>query len=77
MAQKLFVLTSDNGDGSRGTHYTMNEDWIKEMKAKYDRDELDEMYAIGCDGDGFHYDTLTIPDGLTLQDLGIRWDCSK
>ena len=29
------------------------------------------------DGDGFHYDVLTVPDECTMESLGIRWDCAE
>lgn len=74
--KKLFVLISDGGDGSFYPHYTFNEDWIKEQEEKNDKGELD-YYDIGCDGDGFHYDVLMVPDECTLESLGIISDCAK
>lgn len=74
--KKLFVLINNGGDGSCYPEYTFNEEWIKEQEEKADRDEL-EYDDIGCDGDGFHYDVLTVPDEATLESLGIPWDCAE
>lgn len=49
---------------------------LKNKKKKNDKGELD-YYDIGCDGDGFHYDVLMVPDECTLESLGIRSDCAK
>lgn len=73
--KKLFVLVSDGGDGSYNTQYTMNETWIAKQQEKYDNDGYED-YAIGVDGDGFHYKTLTVPDECTLESLGIHFDCA-
>lgn len=73
MSKKLFVLISDNGDGSYSTHYTFNENWINEMSEKDNNNELG-YDDLGCDGDGFHYDELVIPDECTYESLGIS-DC--
>lgn len=75
MAKKLFVLVSDNGDGSYSPCYTFNEVWIRQQREKYNKGEIDYT-EIGVDGDGFHYDVLTVPDECTLQSLGISSDCA-
>lgn len=75
MTKKLFVLISDGGDGSYYPHYTFNEAWIKEMEEKDQNNEL-EYDSIGCDGDGFHYDTITVPEECTLVSLNIHHDCA-
>lgn len=74
--KKLFVLVSDGGDGSYYTRYTFNEKWIKEQEEKHKNGEL-EYGSAGYDCDGFHYQTLTVPDECTLDSLGIGWDCSN
>lgn len=74
--KKLFVLISDGGDGSFYPHYTFNEQWIAKQKEKDQRGEL-EYDDLGCDGDGFHYDVLNVPEECTLESLGIRYDCAK
>ena len=77
MAKKLFVLVSDCGDGSYSPRYTFNEEWIKKQEELDDNGELD-CECLGCDGDGFHYDVLTVPDECTLESLGILYDdCAK
>ncbi len=75
--RKLFVLVSNGGDGSYNAQYTMNEAWIAEQQRRYDNDECDCEYDIGIDGDGFHYDVLTVPDGCSLESLGIDFDCAE
>ena len=62
---ELYIVVSDCGDGSYYPRYTMNKKWIEKM------DKEGEYPDIGCDGDGFHYDTLTLPDGVTLESLGV------
>jgi hypothetical protein len=74
--KKLFVLVSDGGDGSYNPQYTFNEAWIKEQEEKSENGELD-YDDVGCDGDGFHYDVLKVPDECTLESLGIHWDCAE
>ena len=76
MTKQLFVITGDGGDGSFHAYYTFNKDWIEEREQQYNRGELD-YYSIGVDGDGFHYDTLTVPDECTLESLGILFDCAE
>jgi len=76
MAKKLFVLISNNGDGSSSAQYTFNAEWIKKKEAAYHNGEFD-YDSLGCDGDGFHYDELTVPDECTLASLGIRYDCAS
>lgn len=75
MAKKLFVLISDGQDGSYYPYYTFNEEWIAMMEEKSENDEIC-WPALGCDGDGFHYDVLMVPDECTLESLGIRRDCA-
>ena len=73
--KKLFVLISDGGDGSYYPRFTFNEEWIERQHEAYDLDEL-EYDSLGCDGDGFHYTVLTVPDECTLESLGVS-DCAK
>lgn len=73
--KNLYVLVSNGGDGSYYPHYTMNEAFIKRMKDKDENGELD-YEDLGCDGDGFHYDTLRVPAFLTLEALGES-DCAS
>ena len=73
--KKLFVLISDGGDGSYYPHFTFDEKWIERQHEAHDLGEL-EYDSLGCDGDGFHYTVLTVPDECTLQSLGVS-DCAK
>jgi len=70
----LYVLVS-GGDGSYYPKYTFNKEWIKYMENLDTLGEL-EYDDIGCDGDGFHYDIITVPVDCTLISLGITRDCS-
>jgi hypothetical protein len=74
--KKLFILVSDGGDGSYYPQFTMNQEWIDEMIEKDNNGEL-EYDNLGCDGDGFHFETLTVPAECTLESLGISHDCAK
>lgn len=74
--KKLFVLISNGGDGSYYPHYTFNEEWIEAQNAKDSRGDLD-CESLGCDGDGFHYDVLMVPNECTLESLGCGTDCAK
>lgn len=65
----LYILISNGGDGSYYPHYTTNSDYIAHLNDRDERGELD-YEDLGCDGDGFHYDTLQIPAYLTVKDLG-------
>lgn len=71
----LYVLVSDGGDGSYYPHYTMNQEYIDYLNDHSDRGLMD-YDSIGCDGDGFHYDTIKVPAFLTLEMMGER-DCSE
>lgn len=75
MSKKLFVLVDNGGDGSNYPRYTFNQKWIDEQQERYDNGESDYEYDIGVDGDGFHYDALTVPDECTLESLGVG-DCA-
>lgn len=73
--KKLFVLISNGGDGSYYPHFTFNEEWIERRHEADDLGEL-EYDSLGCDGDGFHYEVLTVPDECTLESLGVS-DCAE
>jgi hypothetical protein len=72
--KKLYVLTSNGGDGSCYPQYTFNEAWIKKMEAADASGDLD--YETWADGDGFHYDIMTVPEECTLESLSI-FDCAE
>lgn len=68
---KLYVIISNGGDGSCYPHYTLDEKLIDHLQVLHDDDILD--YESGfADGDGFHYDTITVPDGSTAESLNIH-----
>ncbi len=67
----LYILISDGGDGSYYPQYTFNTDLILEMEKAADEGVLNYENGIGCDGDGFHYETLQVPLSCTAESLGI------
>lgn len=72
MTKKLFVLISDGGDGSQSANYTMNEPFVTALGERKDPESGD----LGVDADGFHFDTLIVPDECTLESLGITSDAA-
>lgn len=68
---KLYVLISNGGDGSYYPNYTLRDDLIEAMQDAYNADLFD-YDSLGCDGDGFHYDTIIVPDGSTRESLDIN-----
>lgn len=69
---KLYVLVSDGGDGSYYPQFTLNSELIEKLSGAYDRGVMDYENGIGCDGDGFHYSTIEVPEGSTSKSLAIR-----
>lgn len=70
--KNLYVLVSDGGDGSYSTVFTLDAAWIARQQDRYDNDRL-EHGDIGVDGDGFHYDTIQVPEDATYESLGITY----
>lgn len=70
---ELFVLIADGGDGSYYPQYTLNPELIAKLQEAYDEELMDYETGIGCDGDGFHYDTINVPDNSTSETLGISF----
>lgn len=67
--KKLYILTSNNGDGSSSIHATFDQSLILDMKEMYNNDLLNmERWA---DGDGFHYETWNLPDECTPESMGF------
>ncbi len=73
----LYVICMGCGDGSSTPVYTFNAEWIAKMEKSYDSDDGEFDYERFADGDGFHYDELTVPDECTLESLGIHFDCAE
>jgi hypothetical protein len=59
---KLFVLISDGGDGSYYPQYCTDQAVIDRLRQAFDADLMDYENGLGCDGDGFHYDTINVQD---------------
>jgi len=66
----LYLLVSNGGDGSYSIQMTLDSKLIEKMEAK---DDLDYESDPGCDGDGFHYDTIQVPADATYESLGITY----
>lgn len=71
VTKTLYVLISDGGDGSYYPRYTMNPELIAKLKKAVRENRMDYENGIGCDGDGFHYDTIQVPADSTPESLGI------
>ncbi len=67
----LFVMISDGGDGSYYPNYTFNPEFIAMLKEAHDNRKMNYENGIGCDGDGFHYDTINVPEECTGESLGL------
>lgn len=67
----LYVLVSDGGDGSYYPHYTLDPVLIGKLQDASDSGRMCYDNGIGCDGDGFHYDTISVPHDATPESLGI------
>jgi hypothetical protein len=67
--KNLFVLNCNLGDGSSCIKATFDAELIKEMEDKYNIGELE--FETWCDGDGFHYETWTVPDECTPENMGF------
>lgn len=70
----LYLVIQNCGDGSNTIQYTFDETLINKMKEMYNKDELSDSYM---DGDGFHYDTLNVPDECTYESLGIHYPLTE
>jgi hypothetical protein len=66
----LYILVNDCQDGSYSLQYTFNKKIIDCCQESYDNDEYC-WPSTGCDGDGFSYTELTLPDECTYESLGI------
>jgi hypothetical protein len=67
--KNLYVLMSNNGDGSSSIRATFDGKLVEEMQNQYDEGELD--FETWADGDGFHYSTWTVPDECTPESIGF------
>jgi len=68
--KNLYVLTSNNGDGSSSVRATFDAELIQEMEDKYSEGDFD--FERWSDGDGFHYSTWTVPDECTPKSMGFN-----
>ena len=76
--KNLYVVIKNCGDGSSTACYTFNEKWVTDMEIRDGDYRLQEWeMEEWCDGDGFHYDILTVPEECTLESLGIHYDCAE
>lgn len=70
--KKLYILVSNNGDGSSSVRATFDESLITEMQEKSDDNDVDFNYERWSDGDGFHYSVWNVPDECTAESMGFR-----
>lgn len=68
---KLFILVSDLGDGSYYPRFILDEKVIEEIEELFDAGHWDYENGFGCDGDGFHYTSIDVPDGSDRHSLDI------
>lgn len=68
---KLFLLVENGGDGSYIIRFILDKNLINKLSQAYDDGKLD-YDAPGVDGDGFSYETITVPDDSTSESLGIH-----
>jgi len=65
---KLYVVISDSGDGSYRPRFISDVNVLTILQNAYDEDVMDYENGWGCDGDGFHYTTLTIAQEEIKED---------
>lgn len=73
LQMKIYILVADCGDGSYSLNYVNDPEVIKKLEELDREDKLDPEFTPGCDGDGFHYETITVPDFCTEETLGITF----
>lgn len=67
--KKLFVLSTNCGDGSSNVYATFDQKLIRKMEKMYEKGTLN--FERFCDGDGFHYQTWNLPDECTVESVGF------
>jgi len=67
----LFGMIQDGGDGSYYVKWTFDKEFVDFLSSAKSQRKL-EYDDMGCDGDGFHYQTLNVPEECTAESLGIR-----
>lgn len=70
----LYILIQDGQDGSYYPKYTFNTELVTKLRQAFDNEQMDWENGIAIDGDGFHYETLTVPVECTAESLGIQGD---
>lgn len=68
----LYILIQDDGDGSFYPKFVADDEVMDEIKQLVEEDLWNCENGAGCDGDGFHYTTLKIPDGSTAESIGLH-----
>ncbi len=63
----LYILIKSNGDGSYSNKFILDSDVLMACEENFDEYERHP----GVDGDGFHYTTINVPDGSTIESLGL------
>lgn len=70
---QIFILISNGGDGSYYPRYVNDPAIIARLEQLDSEGKLNPEYTPGYDGDGFHYETITVPDTCTEESLGITF----
>lgn len=68
---ELYILISNGGDGSYHANFVLDPAVLALLQNAYEEDKVDYEYCPGVDGDGFHYSSITVPEGSTKESLGI------
>ena len=78
MTKKLYMMVQDCGDGSYSILFTLDGEWITRQQERYDNGEICGPDDAGCDGDGFSYKSINVPDDATYESLGIsQWSVAE
>lgn len=71
MSKPLYILVSNGGDGSFYPTFVLDPEVIAKLEKAYEDGHMDYEYGMGCDGDGFHYETMNVPSDSTPESLNI------
>ena len=73
--KNLYIFTADNGDGSTGISFTMDEEVVSFMQDPENESLMMDMGYI--DGDGINPSILTVPEECTYESVGIHFPITK
>lgn len=67
----LYVVLSNNGDGSSSPKFTFDKDVIEELREQEENQSIDYERWVG--GDGLNLSVLNVPDECTYENMGILY----